>query len=195
MKVSASRIAVAIIAVLVVPAIATVTMEGPSSDLNPARIEAVAAQHAKFTVEQRAAIVQELRSEHHPRWKNLSTTDRIQHVVRVSRRKLRQRASSAAAAPTIAPFVGNQTILLNSTGDFLGLQRQSDCSLTLYDGNYSYINPTVSLQFMQTTPHYEQVLHSQAGLTTTPNVFAGGCAEGPATSGTVSSSVLSFASR
>ena len=46
MKVPAARVAIAVIAVLVVPAIATVTLEGTSSDLNPARIEAVAAQHA-----------------------------------------------------------------------------------------------------------------------------------------------------
>jgi hypothetical protein len=175
MKVRTSRVAMAVVAVLVVPAIATVAVVGGSSDLNLARVEAVAARHPKFTVEQRAAIVQELRSEHHPRWKNLSTPDRILHAARVARRQLRQRASSSSAAPTIAPFIGNQTILLNSTGNFLGLQRQSDCSLTLYDGNYSYINPTASVQFTQTTPHYEQVLHSEAGLTTKPDVFTGGC--------------------
>jgi hypothetical protein len=177
MKVRASRVAIAVATVLVIPAIAAVAWVGSSSDLNQARVAAVAAQHPKFTVEQRAAIVQELRSERHPQWKNLSTPDRIQHAVRVAGRLLRQKASSSSAAPTIAPFIGNQTILVNSTGDFLGLQRQSDCSLTLYYGNYTYINPTASAQFTQTTPHYEQVLHSEAGLTTKPNVFTGGCTQ------------------
>jgi hypothetical protein len=177
MNVRASHAAIAVVAVLVVPAIAAVAWVGSSSDLNRARVAAVAALHPKFTVEQRAAIVQELRSEHHPQWKNLSTGDRIQHIVRVARRQLRQKASSSAVAPTIAPFIGNQTVLLNNSGNFLGLQRLGDCSLTLYDGDYSFINPTATAQFTQTTPHYEQVLHSEAGLTTRPNVFAGGCTQ------------------
>jgi hypothetical protein len=177
MKVTKSRIAIAVVAASVVPAIAAVALVGSASDLNPARVAAVAAEHPKFTVEQRAAIVQELRTERYPQWKNLSTPDRIQHAARVARRLLRQKAGSSSAAPTIAPFIGNQTILANTSGNFLGLQRQSDCSLTLYYGTYGFVNPTASAQFTQTTPHYEQVLHGEAGLTTKPDVFAGGCTQ------------------
>ena len=178
MRVPLSRIAIGLVAVLVVPAIAAVVLVGNSSDIDLARVAAVARQHPKFTVEQRAAIVQELRSEQHPQWKNLSTTARIEHVARVARRLLREKSSSSSAAPTVAPFIGNQTIIRNTSGNFLGLQRSSDCSLTLYDGSYSYINPTATVQIAQTTPHFEQVLHGEAGLTTTPDVFTGGCTQG-----------------
>ena len=183
MKAVRVQVVVAVAAIAVLPAIAAVAWVGSSSDLNRARVAAVAAQHLQFTNEQRAAIVQELRAEHHPQWKNLSTTDRIQHAARVARRLLRQRASGQPAAPTVAPFLGNQTLLVNNSGKILGLQRQSDCSLTLYDGDYSFMNPAATAQLTQTTPHYEQVLHSQAGLTTTANVFTGGCASATLGSG------------
>src|SRR5580658_5665614 len=177
MKVSVARVAAVLAAVLVVPGIAAVVLIGNTSDINPARVAAVAAQHPNFTVEQRAAIVQELRAEHHPLWKNLSATDRVAHVARVMTRFLREKSSGSSAAPAIAPFIGNQTIIRNTTGNFIGLQRLTDCSLTLFDGGYTYMNPTASLQFAQTTPHFEQVLHGEAGLTTTPDVFAGGCTQ------------------
>lgn len=175
MKVPLSRVALVLVAVLVVPAIAAVVLVGNSSDIDMERVAAIARQHPRFTVEQRAAIVQELRSEQHPQWKNLSTADRIEHVARVARRLLREKSGSSSTAPTVAPFIGNQTIIRNTSGNFIGLQRLSDCSLTLYDGSYSYMNPTATAQITQTTAHFEQVLHGEAGLTATPDVFAGGC--------------------
>ena len=177
MKKAKSCLAIALIPVLVIPAIAAIGLVGGSSDINWNQVAAVAREHPNFTVEQRAAIQQEMRSERHPRWTSLSPTARAQRAVRVAARLLRQLSSSAAAAPAIAPFIGNQTIIRNTSGNFIGLQRQSDCSLSLYEGSYTYLSPTGSGQVAQTTAHFEQVLHGEAGLTTTPDVFAGGCTQ------------------
>src|ERR1700722_4119707 len=184
MKVRASYVAITLVTALIVPAIAAVTSVIRSSDLNLTRIGAVARQHPNFTVEQRAAFVQELRAEQHPQWKNLSTSDRVQHAIRVARRLLRDKASSGSTAPAIAPFIGNQSIIRNTSGNVIGLQRQSNCSLTLYTGSYSYLNPVASVQLAPTTTHFEQVLHGEAGLTTTSNVFTGGCAQSTLGTGT-----------
>jgi hypothetical protein len=165
MKVPKSRFAFAVTAVFILPAIAALGLMGRSSDIDWNQVAAIARQHPNFTVEQRAAIQLELRSEQHPRWKNLSPSARVQHAAR------------AAATPAIAPFIGNQTIIRNTSGNFIGLQRLKDCSLSLYEGSYTYMNPTGSGQVSQTTAHFEQVLHGEAGLTTTPNVFTGGCTQ------------------
>ncbi len=72
-----------------------------------------------------------------------------------------------------ASFQGNFTSI-SVPGLAVGLSRQADCSLTLLSGDYSL----ASLSFTQTvvSANYDRVLHSAAGLTTTPGVFASGCA-------------------
>jgi VCBS repeat protein len=74
----------------------------------------------------------------------------------------------------IADFFGNFTAISVPTGA-LALGRQPNCSLGLATGTYD-IN-SAGLTYTQTdiTPHYELLLHSEAQLTTTPDVFASGC--------------------
>ena len=174
-------VALLIGAILVLPVAAAVllpvVLDG-SDRLDFPKIAAVAQQYPNFTVEQRAAVVHEMRAQMHPHWKDLPMTARIARSARIGIRLLRQ-LMSAPSMPPAASFVGNQTVILNPSGGMLGLQRQNDCSLTLYDGSYTLATSSMfpTLQFLQSSTHYEQVLHTEAGLTTTPDVFSGGCTD------------------
>ena len=67
-------------------------------------------------------------------------------------------------------FQGNFTVIQGPPqGDFL-MVREADCSLGLITVASSTDPGTV-------TQHYEQILHQQASLKTTPDVFAKGCRE------------------
>lgn len=93
-----------------------------------------------------------------------------------------------AAAPAItgtdgsqtgtAGFQGNFTTIQTPTGA-LALGRQPDCSFGLASGTYTISASGVTYTETGITPHYEQVLHKEAELTTTSNVFAKGCAMQP----------------
>lgn len=77
----------------------------------------------------------------------------------------------------IADFSGNFTTVSTPTGA-LSLFRRANCSLSLATGTYS-IEPTFAYTQTELTANYERVLHSEAQLTTTPDVFAKGCAMQP----------------
>jgi hypothetical protein len=77
----------------------------------------------------------------------------------------------------IAAFLGNFTTSEAPNGQVIALYRTSDCSLTLVTGTYN-IGPGTSTQTGD-TPNYERLLHSEAGLTTTPDVFPSKCAMEP----------------
>jgi hypothetical protein len=78
-----------------------------------------------------------------------------------------------------APFVGNTTFITNPSGNLIALQRQTNCSLSLFDGTFtrptSAMLPTV--QFNLTTANYEQTLHSEAQLATAADQFPNGCVD------------------
>ncbi len=74
---------------------------------------------------------------------------------------------------TDAQFLGNQTAIRASQFDAFALVRQPNCSLTAMDATYTLSTPGYTGQ--STTPNYEQLLHSAAGLTTTADRFPGGC--------------------
>ena len=91
-------------------------------------------------------------------------------------------ATGQPTVPEIAPFFGNlSTVPLPSdpTATILaGLQRQSDCSLTLMQASYTLNaqgSPTLAL--LPSMPHYEKVLAANAFLTTTPDQFPNGCVD------------------
>ena len=73
----------------------------------------------------------------------------------------------------VASFQGNFTTISAAPGQVIGLYRMPDCSLTLAAATYNIGAGT----YMQTTdtPGYERLLHSEAQLTSTPDVFAAGC--------------------
>src|ERR1700722_3724086 len=59
-----------------------------------------------------------------------------------------------------------------------GLQRQSDCSLSLIQASYVFkAQGTPTLTVLPPTPHYEKVLAANAFLTKTPEQFTNGCVD------------------
>jgi hypothetical protein len=81
----------------------------------------------------------------------------------------------AGTSPGVASFLGNATTI-STTSQVLGLEREINCSLTLLTGNYTL---GTSLTYTRTglTANYDRTLHTEAGLTTTPGVYSGGCAQ------------------
>jgi Bacterial Ig-like domain (group 3)/FG-GAP-like repeat len=77
----------------------------------------------------------------------------------------------------IASFKGNFTAIAGPPDQAIALYRTPNCSLTLATGSYN----TGAGTYMQTgsTPHYERLLHSEAQLTTTADLFPVGCAMEP----------------
>jgi len=84
---------------------------------------------------------------------------------------------SGPSAPALAPFFGNLSVVSSAPADSVGLLRQSDCSLTYYDFGLSSTLSTVDLTPGTQIPNYERTIHSNAFLTTTADVFAGGCVD------------------
>ncbi len=74
----------------------------------------------------------------------------------------------------IAKFSGNFTAISTPSGA-LALGRQPNCSFGLATGTYDINSGALTYTQTDITPHYELLLHSEAQLTTTPDVFAKGC--------------------
>ena len=185
MKARYKHLILAFIAMLVVLPVAAamlgstlgLTTDRPDS----ARIVAVSQQHPNFSIQQRAAIYQEIQSELHPLWKNLSIAARVARVSEFALHMLKPQAAAAAAAAgagtqSSADFSGNLTVITAPAGEAFGLQRQSNCSLSMYTGNLTLGN-NPSNQILASTLNYEQMLHNTAGLTTRADVFSKGCVE------------------
>ncbi len=79
----------------------------------------------------------------------------------------------------VASFQGNFTTIQAPPGQALALYRLANCSLTLAEGTY-YIDSGAYTQTLS-TPNYERVLHQEAQLTTTPDVFPSSCIMQPNT--------------
>jgi FG-GAP-like repeat len=138
------------------------------------RLQAAALAYPNFTIEQQTAKMREAQAQLHPLWKNLSLSGRVARAAMFAKRFSQVRDASTAAAS--ANFFGNLTVVSGAPGTSIALQRQANCSLSLYAGTYTFsANPTIQVQ--STTPNYEQTLHSQSGLATQPDVFAKGCSE------------------
>ena len=97
------------------------------------------------------------------------------------------RTNHRSAVPLISGVDGSQTGTANFFGNFtaisaptgaLSVFRRANCSLSLAEGTYA-IHPTFAYTQTELVANYEQTLHSEAQLTTTPDVFAKGCAIQP----------------
>jgi len=148
---------------------------GLLSEVNSAKILAVARAHPNFTLEQRRAVAAEINAEVYPTWQSLSLSGRVARLASLAR-KLLTSGSQDPAAPVqaTANFVGNQTTINNPSFGFVALQRQANCALTLYEGGYSFGAP-LTFQVQSTTTSFELALHNAAGLATRADLFAGGC--------------------
>ena len=89
-----------------------------------------------------------------------------------------------SAEPMISGVDGSQTGIANFFGNFtaistpsgaLALGRQPNCSLGLATGTYAINSGVLTYTQTNITPHYELLLHSEAQLSTTPDVFPKGC--------------------
>jgi hypothetical protein len=102
------------------------------------------------------------------------------HTSRVRHQSVKPMITGTDGTQTgTADFFGNFTTLTTSSGAALALGRESDCTLTLATGNYTYTGSTINYTETALTPDYELVLHSEAQLATTPDVFSSGCAIEP----------------
>ena len=94
-----------------------------------------------------------------------------------------RKAAAAKPALTLPPgtdtsakFYGNETAITASPYDVFAMQRKPNCSLTAVSASGTVIGSTLtSFTIESSTLNYEQVIHAAAGLTTTPDQFAGGC--------------------
>jgi hypothetical protein len=71
----------------------------------------------------------------------------------------------------VAKFQGNLTAISAPSGQALVLSREPDCSLSLFTGTIS-LTPHFSYSSTGFFADYERVLHTNAGLATTPDVSA-----------------------
>lgn len=169
----AAGIGSAILMAPVVGALVRPALTAPSHNINPALLAATAARYRNFSVAQHMAVLREIQSELHPLWRNLSLSQKVKWSAISLARSLLQDTASVAVP---AAFVGNQTVVANASGGVVGLLRQGNCSLSLYDGVYSLL-PSPSVQLSTPVPNYELTLHDRAGLSTQAGVFANGCAD------------------
>jgi Bacterial Ig-like domain (group 3)/FG-GAP-like repeat len=88
-----------------------------------------------------------------------------------------RRSSTTAAGPprANADFLGNLTGIGAPSGDAVVLARETSCSLTLFAVTYSYSATGISYSSPGPIYNFEQTLHKEASLATTPDVFANGC--------------------
>jgi Bacterial Ig-like domain (group 3)/FG-GAP-like repeat len=94
---------------------------------------------------------------------------------RASSRSLSSR--NAGTALNVAPFFGNLSVVPAPVADGLALQRQADCSLTYASFSYMQSPTSVTATVDSQVPGYEKTIHSNAFLTTTPDLFPNGCAD------------------
>ncbi len=99
---------------------------------------------------------------------------------RVLRRNATNRFTGSDGSQTgTANFQGNFTTISASSGQALILFRQPDCSLALGTGSYNVGAGTYAQAGL--VMDYERTIHAEAGLTTTPDVFAKKCSMVPST--------------
>ena len=128
---------------------------------------------SRFTMAQRMAALRALQAKSHPAWSALSRDQMEQRLVKL----FAEAGASSSSQPPLAPFLGNNTVISSPGGSLVGLMRQSNCSLTMGYGTYTLNFPSVNYDIPSTTVNYGQVLHNEAGLTTTGGVWPEGCVD------------------
>lgn len=86
-------------------------------------------------------------------------------------------AAGSASVPTLAPFFGNLTAVPAAASNGVSLQRQNGCSLLYSNFQFSASSTKVTATIDSQTAAYEKILHNNAFLTTTGNVFPNGCVD------------------
>jgi Bacterial Ig-like domain (group 3)/FG-GAP-like repeat len=113
----------------------------------------------------------------HPMWRDLTPEQALERMHLFASRFIHRLAQGTGTVdqPPLAPFLGNFTGINAMGSQALALQRQADCSLSLYTGTYTFSVSNPAISILNTTKNYERVLHSEAQLKTTANSFPKGC--------------------
>ena len=131
-------------------------------------------QYSKFTMAQRMAGLHELEAKRHPQWRDPSFNAMVRRLLKL----FTGSAATSSSQPPLAPFLGNTTVIASPSGTLVGLMRQSNCTLTMGWASYSLSQlPSISYDIPTPTANYNQVLHNEAGLTTTGGVWPNGCVD------------------
>ena len=138
-------------------------------------LQVASQRYPRFTMAQRMAVLRELQSEKHPRWRDLSLTEIGRRLLKMASAALT--SSSSTSQPPLAPFRGNTTVIMSPGGTVVGLVRETDCTLTMGWASYAVSLPTATYDIPTPTHDYNQVLHTDAGLTTTGGVWPEGCVD------------------
>lgn len=158
---------------LLVAVFAAPVVLASSSQGDGAALDAAVHRYPNFTNAQRLSIYRAEQTRTHPHQRDLSWSEQFAQAYRFLRRRF-QASPATVASP--ANFQGNLTVITDSSSESIVLQRQSDCSLTFYNGNLVRTgNPT--FQSLASTTNYQNLLHAEAGLSTQAGVFAKGCAD------------------
>jgi Bacterial Ig-like domain (group 3)/FG-GAP-like repeat len=132
-------------------------------------LEAMARKYPNFSAAQRLAVLREMQSQWHPAGRDMTLADFLNKLAALA-------DASGSGLPPAANFMGNLTSINSPAVDIMALAQQPDCSLTLRYAPYSLLSgPLFSYTTPTSTPDYGNVLHSAAGLTTTPGKFPPGC--------------------
>jgi len=135
----------------------------------------IAARYPLGSPERSMALRAELLRRRHPNWSDLSVSEMADRVTVLAGNLLHPRSSATAATQPIAPFFGNYTTISDTYPEEFALIREADCSLSRNVGTYNYSLTNPGYTFTGKTPHYERVLHAQAQLTTTADIYPNGC--------------------
>lgn len=146
------------------------TLHKPLAFAQRKNMLAVARAYPNYTLEQRMAVLRERQNELHPKWRDASMEQIAALIARYA-------ASSTTGQAPLAGFVGNVTAITAPPGDVLAMARESDCTLTMDWASYTLSLPTISYTAGPLNYHYDQVLHSAAGLTTTGGAWPAGCGD------------------
>jgi hypothetical protein len=136
-----------------------------------ANLVAASLRYPRYTLAQRMGILRESVAERHPRWRDLSLAELAHRIMMFAG------SSTATTTAPSASFSGNLTAITAPAGDLAGLFRQPNCSLTLNWASYTLSMPSATYLIEGTTPNYDQVLHSTAGLTTSAGNWPAGCGD------------------
>src|SRR5262249_28571217 len=156
---------------------ALASIQGLSELTVRSELLAVAKSYPNFTMEQRVATLRALHAERYPPWRSLSSEEMARRLFQIVADFAHPTSGNQ---PPSAPFLVNFTAITSPANNAVLMQRQSDCSLTLVSGPFSYsLTSQASLTFdvSSATPNYDQVLHNAAGLTTKTGQFTSGCGD------------------
>ena len=136
----------------------------------------IAARYPFGSPERSMALRAEILRRRHPNWSDLSVSEIADRVSVLAGHLFHPRGIGPSVTQPIAPFFGNYTTISDSYPEEFALIREADCSLSYNVGTYNYSLTNPGYTFTGKTAHYERILHNQAQLTTTADLYPNGCA-------------------